>query len=98
MYGLFAGGFPATWSGCSKSIGRKYSVETGMIFALFTAGKGIGSVVSGPLSGILMTSDKWRGQLGFNYGSGYGYLIVFSGITASFAIVGWLGKRFGLVL
>ncbi|KAH8886183.1 MFS general substrate transporter [Thozetella sp. PMI_491] len=95
-YGLFAGGFPATWSGCSNPIRRHYPVETGMIISLFTAGKGIGSLISGPLSGALVASDSWKLRVGFAYGSGYGYLMIFSGITASFAGVGWLGKRLGM--
>lgn len=96
-YGLFAGGFSATWSGCSNPVRRTHPVDTGMIIALFTCEKGIGSVISGPLSGALVMSDSWRNQVGFAYGSGYGYLIIFSGFTASFAGIGWLGKRLGLV-
>lgn len=97
FYGLFAGGFPATWSGCSKPVRRQYPVDTGMIIALFTAGKGVSSIISGPLSGVLVESDSWTQNVGFAYGSGYGYLIVFSGVTAAFATIGWIGKRFGLV-
>lgn len=96
-YGLFAGGYPATWSGCSNSVRRTYPVETGMVIALFTAGKGIGSIISGPLSGVLVASDYWKDRVGFAYGSGYGFLIIFSGITASFAGIGWIGKKLGLV-
>ena len=96
-YGVFAGGFPATWSGCSNPVRRDHPVETSMIISLFTAGKGIGSIISGPLSGALVLSDSWRNHVGFAYGSGYGYLIMFSGITASFAGIGWFGKRLGLV-
>ncbi|CAH0023710.1 unnamed protein product [Clonostachys rhizophaga] len=96
-YGLFAGGVPATWSGCSNPIRRHYQVEAGMIISLFTAVKGVGSLISGPLSGVLVASDSWKGRAEFAYGSGYGYLIIFSGITASFAATGWVGKRLGLV-
>ncbi|OAG07286.1 MFS monocarboxylate transporter [Paraphaeosphaeria sporulosa] len=96
-YGVFAGGFPATWSGCANPVRRKYPVENGMIVALFTAGKGIASVISGPVSGALVEADTWKGQVGFAYGSGYGYMIIFSGITASFASIGWIGKRLGVV-
>jgi len=97
LYGIFAGGFPATWSGCTGPVRRKYPVENGMIIALFTAGKGIGCVISGPVSGALVASDSWKNSVGYAYGSGYGYLIVFSGVTASFAGIGWLGKRCGMV-
>ena len=98
LYGMTAGGFAATWSGCSNPIRRAYpAVETGMIIAVFSAGKGIGAVISGPLSGILIRSDTWKSHAGYAYGSGYGYLIVFSGITASFASIGWFGKKCGIV-
>ncbi|CAG7994410.1 unnamed protein product [Penicillium olsonii] len=97
LYGVFAGGFPATWSGCSDVVRRRYRVETGMIIALFTAGKGIGSVVSGPVGSSLVASDTWKNQAGFSYGTGYGYLFVFCGVTASFTAIGWVGKKCGLV-
>ncbi|KAG7287167.1 hypothetical protein NEMBOFW57_006672 [Staphylotrichum longicolle] len=60
LYGIFAGGFPATWSGCTGPVRRKYPVEHGMIIALFTAGKGIGCVISGPTSTGLETLLKPR--------------------------------------
>lgn len=97
MYGVFAGGFPATWAGCGNPVRRRYPVENGMIVALFTAGKGIASVISGPVSGALVASDTWKGQAGYAFGSGYGFMIVFSGMTAAFASVGWIGKRLGAV-
>ncbi|KAK3937040.1 putative MFS monocarboxylate transporter [Diplogelasinospora grovesii] len=98
LYGVFAGGFSATWSGCTNPVRRHYpAVETGMIIAFFSAGKGIGAVISGPLSGALVQSDTWKHHAGYAYGSGYGYLIVFSGITASFASIPWFGKLCGIV-
>ncbi len=97
-YGLFAGGFSSTWSGCTQPVRRDYpAVETGMIIAAFSAGKGIGAVISGPLSGALLKSDVWKDHVGYAFGSGYGYLIVFTGVTASFASVGWFGKLMGIV-
>ncbi|KAH8801393.1 putative MFS monocarboxylate transporter [Xylogone sp. PMI_703] len=96
LYGVFAGGFPATWSGCAQAVHRKQPVEPALILSLFTAGKGIGSVISGPLSGALVTSDAWKNRVGYAYGSGYGYLIIFSGITAAFGSIGWVGKKSGL--
>ncbi|KAJ4294916.1 hypothetical protein N0V88_005155 [Collariella sp. IMI 366227] len=97
LYGMFAGGFPATWSGCTSAVRKQYAVENGMVIAMFTAGKGIGCVISGPVSGALVASDTWKNTVGYAYGSGYGYLIVFSGITASFASIGWFGKKCGIV-
>ena len=98
LYGIFAGGFAATWSGCTAPVRREYpAVETGMLIAVFSAGKGLGSVISGPLSSALVRSDVWKNQAGYAYGSGYGYLIVFSGITASFGTIGWFGKKCGIL-
>ena len=98
LYGIFAGGFNGTWAGCTQSVRRSDpAMEAGMMVALFSAGKGIGSVISGPLSGALVTSDAWKHRVGFAYGSGYGYLIIFSGITASFASLGWFGKKCGAI-
>ncbi len=98
-YGIFAGGFSSTWSGCTQPIRRQYpAVEAGMMVAVFSAGKGIGAVISGPLSGALIKSDMWKNSAGYAFGSGYGYLILFSGITASFGSIGWFGKLFGVVV
>ncbi|KAL9616278.1 MAG: hypothetical protein Q9160_008840 [Pyrenula sp. 1 TL-2023] len=97
-YGFFAGGFPATWAGCSHPVRRVYPVETGMIIALFTAGKGVSSLISGPLGGLLASFDTWRHHVGYAYGSGFGYLIVFSGVSAAFGSLGWIGKKLGWVL
>lgn len=98
MYGFFAGAFPATWAGCSQPVRQVYPVETGMMIALFTAGKGVASLIAGPLSGSLVTSDAWKGHVGYAYGSGYGYVIVFCGATASFGGLGWIGRKLGWVL
>ena len=98
MYGFFAGAFPATWAGCTYPIRRIYPVQTGMIIALFTAAKGMSSLIAGPLSGFLVVVDTWKEHAGYAYGSGYGYLIVLCGVTASFGSVGWIGKKFDWVL
>lgn len=99
LYGFFAGGFSSTWSGCANPVRRHYpAVETGMIIAMFSAGKGLGAVISGPLSGALVKSDVWKNHAGYAYGSGFGYLILFSGITASFQSIGWVGKKCGIIL
>ena len=36
LYGVFAGGFPATWSGCPRAVQLRYRMETGLIISLFT--------------------------------------------------------------
>ncbi|KAF2149655.1 putative MFS monocarboxylate transporter [Myriangium duriaei CBS 260.36] len=99
FYGTFASGFAATWSRITDPLKKKCpGTDTGMIIALFSAGKGIGAVISGPLSGALVKADNGQHEgLGYAWGSGYSTLILFCGITAAAQVVGWCGKRAGYV-
>ena len=65
--------------------------------AFFAAGKGIGAVVSGPLSEKLLEIDDWKGHLGGAFGTGYGGLVVWSGIALFLGGTGWFGERLGIV-
>lgn len=76
---------------------KKASADPSIVFACLAAGRGIGNLVSGPLSEALIDGFPWRGNAGFAYGSGYGTLIVFTGITALFGGSSILGRRVGLV-
>ena len=97
-YGIFAGGFAATWSGAVDPVRKTYpATETGMIVSLFTAGRGVSVIISGPLSGALVRSDAWKHQASNAFGSGYGNLILLSGLTASLSLIGWCGKKCGVV-
>ncbi|KAJ6007603.1 hypothetical protein N7540_011579 [Penicillium herquei] len=82
VYGLFAGSYTSTWPGIMRDVVRKKaSAESSMVFACLAAGRGIGNIISGPLSEALVKGLPWEGQAGFGYGSGYGSLIVFTGVT-----------------
>ncbi|KAJ5569643.1 Major facilitator superfamily domain general substrate transporter [Penicillium hispanicum] len=91
-YGFFAGGFSSTWSGVITQIKHDAdspsSLETGLVFGLLAGGRGIGNVISGPLSTVLLRqgslgdSSSVGGTTGFD--SRYGTLILFTGITAFF--------------
>ena len=82
LWGLTGAGFPGTWAGYTKDL-RRYgrSLDTGLVISLMCAGRGIGSVVSGPLSARLLRVTPWGGA-GFAYGSQYGPMIVFTGVCA----------------
>lgn len=83
IYGVFAGSFTSTWPGIMRETRKlKESADASMIFACLAAGRGIGNVVSGPLSEALVKGFPWTGDAGWAYGSGYGTLIVFTGVTA----------------
>ncbi|KAG7006412.1 hypothetical protein G7Y79_00015g040020 [Physcia stellaris] len=98
VYGLFAGGFTSTWTGVIREVQkRERGAEAGLVFGLLSAGRGVGSVLSGPLSEALLKDKPWAGKAGLGYGTGYGGLIVFTGISAILGGFGWIGRRVGWV-
>jgi MFS family permease len=104
LFGCFGGAFSCTWSGCAREMQRSSSsggengnVDVSLVVALLAAGKGIGAVISGPLSERLLVLDGWRGRAGFAYGSGYGLLLVFTGVSATLGGTAWVGRVLRLV-
>lgn len=95
-YGLFAGGFSSTYTGVIKEIKkREESADVGVLIGLLSAGRGIGAVVSGPLSEFLLNSRPSQGTTSLGYGSSYGSLIVFTGITAAVGGLSFFGRILG---
>ena len=87
--GLFTGGFISTWSGIVDPIRRKYpATDAGMVVSCFAMGKDIASIVSGPFSGSLVQSDAWKNSGSYAFGSGYGVLMVFLGVTVGLSMIG----------
>ena len=99
LYGIFGGASSAIWPGCSMAIRSatpRCYVDTGFVLSLMTAGKGIGSVASGPLAAALLQSG-WHSHAKFAYGSQYGSLIVFTGVSALFGGIACFGRLFRIV-
>ncbi|KAH8684455.1 major facilitator superfamily domain-containing protein, partial [Tricladium varicosporioides] len=82
-YGFFAGGYSAIWAGMMKDV-KHVSPKAGMgtLMGLFAAGRGVGSVVSGPVSEMLMKYGPIGGSAAFGYGTKFGALILFTGVSA----------------
>ncbi|KAF4944702.1 hypothetical protein FSARC_14603 [Fusarium sarcochroum] len=108
IYGLFAGAYSATWAGimsemASRTISSDQTDSTNhgtvfdpiMIFGVLEAGRGIGNLLSGPLSEVLIQNEPWKERAFAGYGSGYGTLIVFTGITAFVGGGSFLWRRIG---
>ncbi|KAF2690272.1 putative MFS monocarboxylate transporter [Lentithecium fluviatile CBS 122367] len=93
-YGFFAGGFSSTWSGVLTEVkGQAPSVDTGFLFGLLAGGRGIGNVISGPLSVALVTREGWlRDGRAWGVGGEYGGIILFTGTTAVLGGWGALGR------
>ena len=92
-YGFFAGGYSSTWSGVLVQVKRDSpSLETGLVFGLLAGGRGIGNVISGPLSTALIDKGAIGGGEGMGYTTKYGTLIMFTGITALFGAWSWMWR------
>lgn len=103
FYGLFAGSWSATWPGIMREMAQNGEadgyglVDPVMVQGHLCVGRGLGNVVSGPLSAALITGSPWKGQARGAYGSGYGLLILYTGVTAAVGVVPFLGKVVGLL-
>ena len=99
VWGLFGGRFPATWSGYANVMKRSNptaAIDTGLVVALMAAGKGVGAITSGPLSeSLLRAGVEFHAK--FAYGTSYGILIVFSGVSALLGGLACLGRLFRLL-
>ncbi|CAK1359593.1 unnamed protein product [Cercospora beticola] len=94
LWGIFAGMYNATYSGCAKTLSRlepNSAIDTGIVIGIMAAGKGIGGVVSGPLSEKLLELG-WRSTADFAYGTSYGVLVTFCGISAAFGGTACVGR------
>ena len=80
LWGMTGAGFPGSWTVCVNDMRRSSgNIDTGLVLSLMCAGKGIGSVVGGPLSEQLLRVTPWSGA-GFAYGSQYGAIIILTGV------------------
>ena len=77
-------------NGLAGSAQRVKDVDGMMVLAMMGVGRGIGNLVSGPVSEALVKA----GGLGA-YGAGYGNLVVFTGVSAFCGGVGVLRWRPG---
>jgi predicted MFS family arabinose efflux permease len=96
-YGFFAGSYSSCWTGMIKEVKREHNAaNTGVIFSFLAAGRGIGSIACGPLSEALLKGRLWKGEAALGYGTGYGSLIVYTGVTALLGGLTFGAKRLGM--
>lgn len=86
VYGFFGAGYTAMWARMVTAISDEPSASQAM-FGLFCAGKGIGNILTGPISaGLLKVSQGANG-----YGLGiYQAVVIFTGVCLAMS-VGSLG-------
>ena len=80
LFGLFGAGYPGHWTGCAGDMRRSFpNLNTGLVISLLCAGKGVGSILAGPVSEKLLSMKPWQ-DTKLAYGSSYGSIIIFTGI------------------
>lgn len=96
LYGFFAGGFVSTIAGVIKVVKQQdETADVGTLLGLLSAGRGLGAVLSGPFSDVLLGGKGVLATSHMGYGSAYEGLIIFTGATAATGSIGFLGKRLG---
>jgi predicted MFS family arabinose efflux permease len=93
-YGFFAGSYTTTYPGVMKTLrNNAHTTDSTMVFAVLVAGRGIGNVVCGPVSEMLIRVGE-IGDRGL-YASVYGPLVIFTGISAALGGVSCFGRTLG---
>ena len=101
-FGFFAGGYSATWGGVineleGEAARRNEAIDTGLVYGLLNGARGVG-YVSGGLVGVPLLkagSGALSAASTFGYGTSYGPLIIFTGISSLFGGWGLLWKGVG---
>lgn len=102
-YGLFAGSWAAIWPGIMKEVSQRAEsdgygpTDPVMVQGHLCVGRGLGNVISGPLSDALIKGAPWRGKARGGYGSGFGVLILYTGLTAVISGLGFLCRILGIL-
>ena len=93
-FGVFAGGYVATWTGCALEVQKSTSsTDVASINGFMAAGRGFGCVLGGPISEALLSLGTLEAKGA--YGSKFGVLIILTGITSLMGRFGLFG-RWGL--
>ncbi|RCI12816.1 hypothetical protein L249_0540 [Ophiocordyceps polyrhachis-furcata BCC 54312] len=82
VYGFFAGGYSSTWSGMVAQVQEADdSADSSIVHGMLLGGRGLGFVLSGPVSGALLSIKGKLTDEPLGYGTIYGPMILFTGIT-----------------
>lgn len=91
-YGFFASAYSTTWGGWIKELEREASekneaINTGMLYGLINGARGVGYVVGGVVGVELLKAGPVGQSREWAYGTKYGALILFTGISS--VLGGW---------
>ncbi len=103
FYGFFAGCWPSVWPAIMRETSKRSEasgfgfVDPMMTYGLLCVGRGLGSLIAGPLSSALLRGIPLKGELFASYGSGYGVLIIFTGSAAVLSGSSFFFEKFKLI-
>ncbi|PPJ56763.1 hypothetical protein CBER1_09099 [Cercospora berteroae] len=99
VYGLTASAYSSHWGGLIREVQKMHEgTDANLIFGLLAAGRGVGSIISGPLSGSLLKDGRsWNDNAASAYSSEYGTIIIFSGCTALLGGGSWFMRKAGVI-
>ncbi|KAH7372302.1 major facilitator superfamily domain-containing protein [Pyrenochaeta sp. MPI-SDFR-AT-0127] len=88
-FGFFASGYSATWGGIMNDVEedaaqRNEAIDSGVLYGLLNGARGIGYVGGGLVSVPLLKAGNTASMGRFGYGTTYGPLIVFTGLSLAF--------------
>ena len=91
-FGFFAGGYSGTWGGVINELEQEAAqyneaIDTGVVYGLLNGARGIGYVSGGLASVPLLKAGSFTSLGRFGYGTDYGPLIIFTGLSS--VIGGW---------
>ena len=92
-YGFFAGSWSVNWAGAIVDLQKHLKgqrTDTGIIYGLFLFARGLGSIVSGPLSSALIGKSLSKGLT--IYATPYGSVVTVTGVTAAVGGLCFLAK------
>ena len=92
-FGFFSSGYSATWGGVLNEMERETAerneaIDPGIVYGLLNGVRGIGYVSGGLASLVLLKAGTISSAGRFGFGSSYGPLIIFTGLSSM--IGGWV--------
>jgi predicted MFS family arabinose efflux permease len=99
IFGFFSSGYSATWGGVINELEheatvRNEAIDTGLLYGMLNGARGIG-YVGGGLAAVPLLQIKTIAAgypTNFAYGTSYGPLIIFTGLSSAFGGCGLLWK------
>lgn len=80
VFGFLGLAFPSVWTRFITIVSNNDPTVPPLVFSLFAFTRGIGNVISGPISTLLLNYDGFKGAGGFST-SNHGSLLLYTGLT-----------------